>query len=201
MDSLNNNTLYENIKSLRTSKELSQEELAKRVGYSDRTMIAKIEAGKVDLPQSKIAIFAAALNVSPSELVGASFKLDIKFTESTYLVERMINALGYSIIFEEEGPYITLVDKEKRQYEIENDDLVELNSKIREYLARELERIKAKSRSFSHTQSNTSGNINDASPVGEHSETYAAHSDSDLTISEAKQLLEFAKFIKQQRKK
>ena len=62
--------LYENIKELRNSLGLSQEELAKKVGYKDRTSIAKIEAGKVDLSQSKIYEFAKALNTTPSDLMG-----------------------------------------------------------------------------------------------------------------------------------
>lgn len=47
-------TLYDNIKTLRENLKISQDELAKRVGYKDRTSIAKIESGKVDLSQSKI---------------------------------------------------------------------------------------------------------------------------------------------------
>lgn len=39
--------LYANIKALREKLELSQEELARQVGYKDRTSIAKIEAGKI----------------------------------------------------------------------------------------------------------------------------------------------------------
>ena len=39
------------IKSLREDKKLSQSELAALVGYKDKTAIAKVEAGKVDLPQ------------------------------------------------------------------------------------------------------------------------------------------------------
>lgn len=46
-------TLYENIKALRESLKMSQDELATKVGYKDRTSIAKIESGKVDLSQSK----------------------------------------------------------------------------------------------------------------------------------------------------
>lgn len=61
---------YENIKLLREKLGLSQEELAERVGYKDRSSIAKIESGCVDLAQSKIAMFAKALNVSPGELMG-----------------------------------------------------------------------------------------------------------------------------------
>ncbi len=56
------------IKGLRESKKLSQAELAEKVGYKDKTAIAKVEAGKVDLPQSKISAFAKALNTTTSYL-------------------------------------------------------------------------------------------------------------------------------------
>lgn len=56
------------IKSLREDKKLSQSELATLVGYKDKTSIAKVEAGKVDLPQSKISAFAKALNTTTSYL-------------------------------------------------------------------------------------------------------------------------------------
>lgn len=62
--------LYENIKNLRSKLGLSQEELAYKTGYTDRSSIAKIESGKVDLTQSKIAAFAQAFNVSPAYLMG-----------------------------------------------------------------------------------------------------------------------------------
>lgn len=61
---------HENIKRLREKLGWSQEELAEKVGYTDRSSIAKIEAGKVDLQQSKIAAFASALSVSPAQLMG-----------------------------------------------------------------------------------------------------------------------------------
>ena len=63
-------SLYKNIKAKRQELGLSQEELAKKVGYKDRTSIAKIETGKVDLSQSKIIEFANILGVSPSYLMG-----------------------------------------------------------------------------------------------------------------------------------
>lgn len=62
--------LYKNIKERRLKLGLTQSELAKRMGYSDKSMIAKIEKGQVDLPQSKIVSFASALNTSPSDLMG-----------------------------------------------------------------------------------------------------------------------------------
>ena len=67
---MDNIKLYKNIKNRRQELGLSQEDLAKKVGYKDRTSIAKIEAGKVDLSQSKIIDFANVLNISPSELMG-----------------------------------------------------------------------------------------------------------------------------------
>ncbi|WP_438588949.1 LexA family protein [Dubosiella newyorkensis] len=62
--------IYENIKNLRKKKGWSQTELAKRAGYTDRTSIAKIENGNVDLPQSRIAKFAEVFGVTESELMG-----------------------------------------------------------------------------------------------------------------------------------
>lgn len=58
------------IKSLREEMKISQSTLAEMVGYKDKTAIAKVEAGKVDLPQSKISAFAKALNTSTSYLFG-----------------------------------------------------------------------------------------------------------------------------------
>ena len=62
--------LYINIKERRRDLGLSQEELAKKVGYRDRTSIAKIEAGEVDLSQSRIDAFAQALETTPAYLMG-----------------------------------------------------------------------------------------------------------------------------------
>lgn len=62
--------LYENIRKYRKLLGMSQTELAKKTGYTDRSSIAKIEKGDIDIPQSKILIFAKALGVTPGELMG-----------------------------------------------------------------------------------------------------------------------------------
>lgn len=49
---------------------LTQDELARRTGYTSRSSVNKIEDGKVDIPQSKIQLFANALNVTPSYIMG-----------------------------------------------------------------------------------------------------------------------------------
>lgn len=47
---------------------LSQEELALKAGYSNRSSIIKLEKGEIDPSQSKLAAIAKALNVLPSSL-------------------------------------------------------------------------------------------------------------------------------------
>lgn len=61
---------YKNIKRLRKLNGWTQEELATRMGYTDRSMIAKIENGKVNLGQTKILEFAKILGVNASDLMG-----------------------------------------------------------------------------------------------------------------------------------
>lgn len=58
------------IKMLRIKKGYSQTKLAEMVGYKDKTAIAKIEAGKVDLPLSKIMAFSTALSTDMYYLLG-----------------------------------------------------------------------------------------------------------------------------------
>lgn len=63
-------TMYDRIRDLRIKQGFTQEDLAHLLGYQDRSSIAKIEAGNVDLPQSKILAFAQVLSVSPAFLMG-----------------------------------------------------------------------------------------------------------------------------------
>lgn len=70
--------LYSNIKNRRLELGMTQSELAKKMGYSEKSMISKIESGKVDLPQSKIVDFAKALNTTPSALMGWTTYDDLK---------------------------------------------------------------------------------------------------------------------------
>ena len=58
------------IKKRREELGLSQEELAKRVGYKSRSSINKIELDGRGLPQKKIVAFAKALQTSPAYLMG-----------------------------------------------------------------------------------------------------------------------------------
>lgn len=62
--------LYRNIKALRQQKGLTQMEVAERLGYKDRSMLAKIEAGKVDITVEKVQAFADLFGVAPVDLIG-----------------------------------------------------------------------------------------------------------------------------------
>lgn len=69
--------LYRNIKKFRTQNDMSQAELARLTGYTDRSSIAKIEKGLVDLSLSKIEAFADALGVDPGELMGDDWETTV----------------------------------------------------------------------------------------------------------------------------
>lgn len=56
--------LSENIKLRRLQLGLSQQELADKLGYRNRSTITKIEAGENSVPDSKLARFASALDTS-----------------------------------------------------------------------------------------------------------------------------------------
>lgn len=64
--------IYERIRMLRLQNGLSQDDLAKKCGYTSRQMISRIESGLVDLPLSKVEKIAHALNVAPIYLAGFS---------------------------------------------------------------------------------------------------------------------------------
>lgn len=88
--------LYKNIKNRRKELKLTQSELAERTGYADKSMIAKIEKGLIDLPLSKIEVFANALETTPSELMGDTWESDILDNARRDIVEHF-NGDAYAI--------------------------------------------------------------------------------------------------------
>jgi repressor LexA len=73
-------TTGERIKALRKAQKMSQLELARRTGYSDRSIISKIESGGVELNESGVLEFAKVLGVTPAELLGLT---EIRIAETT----------------------------------------------------------------------------------------------------------------------
>lgn len=58
------------IKYRREQLEMSQDELARRLGYKSRSSINKIENDASGLPQTKIAAIANALQTTPAYIMG-----------------------------------------------------------------------------------------------------------------------------------
>jgi len=70
-------TIGEKIKFLREKMDMSQQELALRVGYKDKSAVSKVERGDRDINQHMIIKYAEALNTTPAHLMGWDEK---KFT-------------------------------------------------------------------------------------------------------------------------
>ena len=68
--------LYQNIKNRRIELNLSQSELASKVGYRDKGSISRIENGTLELTQSQIVKFAEALECTPAYLMGWETKTE-----------------------------------------------------------------------------------------------------------------------------
>lgn len=63
-------TIGVRIRERREALGLTQEELATRMGYKDKSSIHRIEVGRADIPQSKVYAFAKALDTTPGYLMG-----------------------------------------------------------------------------------------------------------------------------------
>ena len=79
--------LYKRIKSRREELNMTQDALAKKVGYKSRTSIHKIELGLTDLPQSKIMEIADALSTTPEYLMGWTSEVSNRNKDEAELVD------------------------------------------------------------------------------------------------------------------
>ena len=62
--------VYQNIKRCRIACDMTQTQLAKLMGYSEKSVISKIESGKIDLSLDRVEEFARVFGVSPGALCG-----------------------------------------------------------------------------------------------------------------------------------
>ena len=116
------------IRILRLNLGMSQDELAKKSGYSSRSTINKIELGINDIPQSKIKAISDALNTTPAYIMGWD-EVDSQYVQPTisddivtYPVIGEV-AAGYDHIAEEDWtgetvdiPKSYLAGREKSDY-------------------------------------------------------------------------------------
>ncbi len=130
--------LAKRIKERREKLGYSQDELAKKLGYKSRSTIAKIEAGKNDIPQSKIKAFADALQTTPGYLLGWA-KADNELAEIMHAFEvfdakvsfhstfrQIIKTFGYTVEErfgeDKDGNTTVLFESENEKFEIKESD-------------------------------------------------------------------------------
>ena len=90
-------TIYERIRDRRIELNLTQEELAKKVGYVSRSAVNKIEKGLRDINQTQLIKFAEALKVPAEYLLLGDDCMDKEDAEA-------IKSLGYIHQKEELSP-------------------------------------------------------------------------------------------------
>ena len=72
--------IFERIKQRRKQLNLSQEQLANRLGLTSRAAVSAVEKGKCDMTTDRIRRYSKALNTSPAYLMGWQSDPDAKPT-------------------------------------------------------------------------------------------------------------------------
>ena len=85
------------LKEFREKRNMSQDELAKKIGYKSRSSINKIETEGRKIPQDKIQAAASALNISPLYLLG--------WTDDPTPVEHGVKETVTRVAFTDSGNY------------------------------------------------------------------------------------------------
>lgn len=71
-------TMYDRIKALRIESGMSQEDLAKLVGYKSRSMICRIEGGEVNISERKVKAFANVFGTTVEYLLNGEMPKNTK---------------------------------------------------------------------------------------------------------------------------
>lgn len=95
--------IYNRIRLRRQELGWTTDELAKRMGYRDRSSISKIESGKADIPQSKVKAFADVLGTTVSWLLGIDDPKETSETPSSELTPIQTQLLNAFDQLNEEG--------------------------------------------------------------------------------------------------
>jgi len=122
--------IYKNIRDRRKELKLTQTDLAQRLGYADKSMIAKIERGLVDLPQNRIEAFAQALGTTPEALTG--WTEERKASSFSYCLEQQMRFLGWVVLYDADGNVILTHDG--AEYEVTEENIKELESRVALYI-------------------------------------------------------------------
>lgn len=139
------------IRKRREELRLSQDDLAKKLGYKSRSSINKIELDINDITQSKVIEFAKALQTTPAYLMGWEMannddwdleveKLNEHFNQS-YNFRALVNTTGWSIqgYSNEEGIDEYKLRKDSIEITVSADEYLELMNTSKNFLNKNLQ--------------------------------------------------------------
>lgn len=118
------------IKKRREELGLSQEDLAKILGYKHKSSINKIELGAADVPRAKVPAFAKALGMTAIEFSG--WTEDRKTVSFSYCLEQQMKLLGWVVLYDADGNVILTHDG--AEYEVTEENIKELESRVALYI-------------------------------------------------------------------
>ena len=124
------NELGKKIKQRREELGLSQDELARMLGYKHKSSINKIELGAADVPRAKVLAFAKALGMTAIEFSG--WTEERKALSFSYCMEQQMRILGWVVLYDADGNVI--LTHEGVEYEITEESMKELESRVALYL-------------------------------------------------------------------
>ena len=124
------NELGKKIKQRREELGLSQDELARMLGYKHKSSINKIELGAADVPRAKVPAFAKALGMTAIEFSG--WTEERKALSFSYCMEQQMRILGWVVLYDADGNVI--LSHEGAEYEITEENMKELESRVALYL-------------------------------------------------------------------
>lgn len=124
------NELGKKIKQRREELGLSQDELARMLGYKHKSSINKIELGAADVPRAKVPAFAKALGMTAIEFSG--WTEERKALSFSYCMEQQMRILGWVVLYDADGNVI--LTHEGTEYEITEESMKELESRVALYL-------------------------------------------------------------------
>lgn len=124
------NKLGKKIKQRREELGLSQDELARMLGYKHKSSINKIELGAADVPRAKVPAFAKALGMTAIEFSG--WTEERKALSFSYCMEQQMRILGWVVLYDSDGNVI--LTHEGAEYEITEESMKELESRVALYL-------------------------------------------------------------------
>jgi transcriptional regulator with XRE-family HTH domain len=135
-------TIGSNIKQRREELGLTQEELAKKMGYKSKSTINKIEAGINDITQSKVIAFAKVLNTTVAYLMGWDDRI-LSLDEYNKKVAkqvwkdfiRLIESVGYEITELENDKYEIVSDRSNNVIIVTKEQLRSLDTTIMNYIS------------------------------------------------------------------